>query len=108
MEGSVARWYDRTTRKDMPEFKSMAARIARLVPAQGSVLEIAPGAGFLAIELARHELQVRGIDISKTFVDISRHNAVAAGVAVRFDLGNAAALPVQDASQDFLVCRASL
>ncbi len=30
MEGSVARWYDRTTRKDMPEVEALAARITAL------------------------------------------------------------------------------
>jgi hypothetical protein len=33
MEGSIARWYDRTTRKDMPEITQLAARIAATVPA---------------------------------------------------------------------------
>ena len=33
MEGGTARWYDRTTRKDMPEFKALAVRIAAAVPA---------------------------------------------------------------------------
>jgi ubiquinone/menaquinone biosynthesis C-methylase UbiE len=107
MEGSVARWYDRTTRKDMPEFEALAARIAALVPAQGAVLEVAPGPGFLAIELAKRGLRVSAVDISKTFVDLARVNAAAAGVAVRFEEGNAAALPMSDASQDFVVCRAA-
>ena len=34
MEGSIARWYDRTTRKDMPEIRQLAARIAALVDAR--------------------------------------------------------------------------
>jgi ubiquinone/menaquinone biosynthesis C-methylase UbiE len=107
MEGSIARWYDRTTRKDMAEFRQLAARIAALVPAGGSVLEVAPGPGFLSIELARRGLQVRAVDISKTFVEIARQNAAAEGVRARFQLGNAAALPVDDASVDFVVCRAA-
>src|SRR6201985_2738095 len=107
MEGSIARWYDRTTRKDMPEVQQLAARIAALVPAAGSVLEVAPGPGFLSIELARRGLQVRAVDISKTFVEIARHNAAAEGVTARFQLGNAAALPIDDASVDFVVCRAA-
>ncbi|MGO9934830.1 MAG: class I SAM-dependent methyltransferase [Steroidobacteraceae bacterium] len=107
MEGSIARWYERTTRKDMPEFQALAARIAALVPARGAILEVAPGPGFLSIELARRGLEVRGVDISKTFVDLAQHNAAAAGVGVRFEVGNAAALPIQDASQDFVVCRAA-
>ena len=107
MEGSIARWYDRTTRKDMPEVRQLAARIAAMVPAGGSVLEVAPGPGFLSIELAKRGLQVRAVDISKTFVEIARHNAAAEGVKARFQLGNAAALPVDDASVDFVVCRAA-
>lgn len=107
MEGSIARWYDRTTRKGMDEFRQLAARIAALVPAGGSVLEVAPGPGFLSIELAKRGLQVRAVDISRTFVEIARKNAAAEGVKVRFQLGNAAALPVDDASVDFVVCRAA-
>jgi ubiquinone/menaquinone biosynthesis C-methylase UbiE len=107
MEGSTARWYDRTTRKDMPEFKALALRIAAVVPAGGAVLEVAPGPGFLSIELAKRGLQVQGVDISKTFVQIAQHNADADGVQARFELGNAAALPLEDASVDFVVCRAA-
>jgi ubiquinone/menaquinone biosynthesis C-methylase UbiE len=107
MEGSTARWYDRTTRRDMPEFKALALRIAAVVPAGGAVLEVAPGPGFLSIELAKRGLQVQGVDISKTFVQIAQHNADADGVQARFDLGNAAALPVEDGSVDFVVCRAA-
>ncbi len=107
IEGSIARWYDRTTRKDMPEVRQLAARIAALVPAAGSVLEVAPGPGFLSIELAKRGLTVRAVDISKTFVEIARHNAAAEGMRVRFQLGNAAALPLDEASVDFVVCRAA-
>ncbi len=107
MEGSTARWYDRTTRKEMPEFKALALRIAAAVPPGGSVLEVAPGPGFLSIELAKRGLQVRGVDISKTFVQIAQRNADADGVQALFELGNAAALPVEDGSVDFVVCRAA-
>jgi ubiquinone/menaquinone biosynthesis C-methylase UbiE len=107
MEGSTARWYDRTTRKDMPEFQALAVRIAALVPPGADVLEIAPGPGFLSIELAKRGLSVHAVDISRTFVDLARCNAEAEGVNVCFDLGNAAALPIKDASVDFVVCRAA-
>jgi ubiquinone/menaquinone biosynthesis C-methylase UbiE len=107
MEGSVARWYDRTTRKDMPEFEALAARIAAMTGSAATVLEVAPGPGFLSIELARRGLHVRAIDISKTLVEIARRNAAAGGVKAQFEVGNAAALPVADASVDFVVCRAA-
>jgi ubiquinone/menaquinone biosynthesis C-methylase UbiE len=107
MEGGVARWYDRTTRKSMNEFQALASRIAARLPAGAEVLEVAPGPGFLSIEMARRGLRVRAVDISKTFIDIARNNAAAEGVAARFELGNAAALPIEDASVDFAVCRAA-
>jgi ubiquinone/menaquinone biosynthesis C-methylase UbiE len=107
MEGRTAYWYDRTTRKDMSEIKALAVRIAAEAPAGAQVLEVAPGPGFLSIELARRGLQVRAVDISKTFVEIAQRNAAAEGVNAHFELGNAAALPVEDESVDFLVCRAA-
>jgi ubiquinone/menaquinone biosynthesis C-methylase UbiE len=107
MEGSMARWYDRTTRKDMPEIKALAIRIAAVIPPAAQVLEIAPGPGFLSIELAKRGLQVHAVDISKTFVEIAQRNAAAEGVEARFELGNASALPMEDASKDFVVCRAA-
>jgi ubiquinone/menaquinone biosynthesis C-methylase UbiE len=107
MEGRTARWYDRTTRKDMPEFRALAIRIAGMIPPAAEVLEVAPGPGFLSIELAKRGLSVRAVDISRTFVDLARRNAAADGVQVRFDLGNAADLPLQDGSVDFVVCRAA-
>jgi ubiquinone/menaquinone biosynthesis C-methylase UbiE len=107
MEGGTARWYDRTTRRDLPEYQALAARIAAQVPAQGDVLEVAPGPGFLSIEMAKRGLQVRAVDISRTFVEIASRNAAEQGVAVQFLHGNAAALPVADASVDFVVCRAA-
>ena len=71
MEGSTARWYDRTTRKGMPEIKALALQIAAAIPPHAQVLEVAPGPGFLSIELAKRGLPVRAVDISKTFVEIA-------------------------------------
>jgi ubiquinone/menaquinone biosynthesis C-methylase UbiE len=107
MEGRTARWYDRTTRKDMAEFQALAVRIAAAIPPAAQVLEIAPGPGFLSIELAKRGLSVQAVDISRTFVEIARRNAGADGVDIHFQLGNAAALPLADASVDFVVCRAA-
>jgi len=106
MEGSVARWYDRTTRKGLPEIKSLAARIAAVVPsgpAAGTVLEIALDRDFSPSSWPSAGLRVRAVDISKTFVEIAQRNAAADGVEVRFELGNAAALSLDDASVDFVV-----
>jgi len=107
MEGGIARWYDKTTRKDMPAFRELAAQIASVAGAGGTVLEVAPGPGFLSIEMAKRGLDVQAVDISKTFVEIARKNAAEAGVRAVFMHGNAAELPVRRESVDFVVCRAA-
>jgi ubiquinone/menaquinone biosynthesis C-methylase UbiE len=91
----------------MPEFAAVAARIAARIPASAAVLEVAPGPGFLAIELAKRGLDVHAVDISRTFVEIARRNAAAANVNLRLEVGDAAALPFGDGSVDLVVCRAA-
>jgi ubiquinone/menaquinone biosynthesis C-methylase UbiE len=108
MEGPVARWYEKTTRKDLEEFRRLAERLKTCRPEGGDVLEVAPGPGFLAIELARdNRFRVTGLDISKTFVDLARKNAAEAGVRAEFREGNASEMPFGGNSFDLLVCRAA-
>jgi len=57
------------------------------------VLEVAPGPGFFAIELAKQgDFKLTGLDISQTLVEIAAENARKAGVKIDFRLGNAAAM----------------
>lgn len=108
MEGPVARWYEKNTRKGMDEFRREAERLKAFVPDGGDVLEVAPGPGFLAIEMARDaRIHVTGLDISKTFVDLARKNAEREGVRAEFLEGNASQMPFADKSFDLLVCRAA-
>jgi len=108
MEGWVARWYTRTRRKDMAEFRGEAKRIRERLNRCSGVLEVAPGPGFFAIELANlGDFKFTGLDISQTLVDIAKRNAVAAGVQVDFRLGNASAMPLTDDSFDFVYCSAA-
>ena len=53
MEGWVARWYARNTARSMVEFRADARRVAAQLPGGGRVLEVAPGPGYLAVELAK-------------------------------------------------------
>ena len=108
MEGAVARWYAGLTSKSMGEFAKLARRVAEQIPARAGVLEIAPGPGYFAIELAKlGEYQITGLDISKTFLEIARENAKKAGVSIDFQQGNASRMPFVDESFDFLLCRAA-
>lgn len=106
MEGFIASWYARTTKADTRHVK-WAAALHRELPRGARVLEIAPGPGYLSIELAkRGDLRVSGVDISESFVRIAKENARAAD-GVEFRHGNASQLPYDDGAFDFVVCQAA-
>jgi ubiquinone/menaquinone biosynthesis C-methylase UbiE len=108
MEGFLARWYARNTAKNRDLYRETAAVVASKVASGGSVLEVAPGPGYLAIELAKMgSYNIVGLDISKSFVEMGRRNAQEAGVAVTFEHGNASAMPFDADTFDFIVCRAA-
>ena len=108
MEGAIARWYARTTDKNREEYRKDARRMAGLLPGGGAVLEVAPGPGYLAIELAQlGAYDVTGLDISKTFVELATKGAAAAGVRVSFREGNVSAMPFEADSFDLIYCRAA-
>ena len=108
MEGAVARRYASLTKKSLEDFKELARRTAKRIAPQSSVLEVAPGPGYFAIELAKlGDYRITGLDISETFVEIAQANAAKAGVKVDFRRGNASSLPFPKESFDFLLCRAA-
>jgi ubiquinone/menaquinone biosynthesis C-methylase UbiE len=107
MEGAIATWYARNTARDMTRFTEVARLVAGRVRPGGAVLEVAPGPGYLSIEIARRGYEVTALDISKSFVRIASKNAAQEGVAVDVRLGNAAAMPFAAESFDFVVCTAA-
>jgi ubiquinone/menaquinone biosynthesis C-methylase UbiE len=108
MEGRMALWYAKNTAKDMEEFRSLAARLSRRLPPDSRILEVAPGPGYLSIELAkRGYYAVTGLDVSRTFVQIAKRNADAASIKIDFRQGSASAMPLSDDTFDFIVCRAA-
>ena len=107
MEGPIARWYAKNARRD-DEFKAHARRVNETLAPGSRVLEVAPGPGFLSIELAKSgKYEVTGLDISQTFVEIAQTNARQAGRQVDFRHGNAADMPFSDAIFDFIICTAA-
>ena len=108
MEGPIAAWYAKNTAGALPEFRAEARRIAAELEPGAVVLEIAPGPGYLAIELAKlGPFRVTGLDVSHSFVRIAKENAATAGVHIEFRQGNASAMPFAADWFDFLVCRAA-
>jgi ubiquinone/menaquinone biosynthesis C-methylase UbiE len=108
MEGQIAAWYARNTARDMPDFEALAQRVTATLPAGSRILEVAPGPGYLAIEIARRgAYQVTGLDISHTFVEIAIRNARLHQADIDFRQGNASEMAFPENSFDFILCRAA-
>jgi ubiquinone/menaquinone biosynthesis C-methylase UbiE len=109
MEGPIARWYAKLRRSgnQLEEYRKQAAQLTEGLPAGAKVLEVAPGPGYLAVEMARRGLRVSALDISRTFVQIGNENAREAGVSIDFRQGDAAVMPFEAESFDLIVCQAA-
>src|SRR5436305_13743541 len=110
MEGIVARWYTRIRRSgsQIEEWRKQAAQLTDGLPDGADVLEVAPGPGYFAIEMARLDrLHVTGLDISQTFVEIATENARLAGLSVDFQQGNASSMHFDEGSFGLIICQAA-
>jgi ubiquinone/menaquinone biosynthesis C-methylase UbiE len=67
------------------------------------VLDAACGAGAFALLAAQAGAEVTGIDIATNLIEHARARARAAGLNIRFDEGDAEALPYDDATFDTVV-----
>ena len=110
MEGPIARWYTRLrgSASQLDLYREQARELIAGLPSGAEVLEVAPGPGFLSIEMARlGKVQVTGLDVSRTFVEIAAANARNAGVTVEFRQGDVAQIPFASDSFDMIVCQAA-
>ena len=109
ISGAFARWYDKNTRENrLSEMREYAELVKKHIQDGGNVLEIAPGPGYLSIELAKMgNFNITGMDISEDFIKICRKNAENEKVNVSFVTGNVSSMEFADESFDFLVCSAA-
>jgi ubiquinone/menaquinone biosynthesis C-methylase UbiE len=110
MEGPIARWYARVrgSKSQIEAYRSQAAQLTAGLPDGAKVLEVAPGPGYLSIEIARlRRLDVAALDISHTFVQIGSDSARLAGVDVDFRQGDVANMPFEAESFDLIFCQAA-
>jgi ubiquinone/menaquinone biosynthesis C-methylase UbiE len=110
MEGAVARWYARVrgSGSQIEEYRKQAEQLTKGLPEGATILEVAPGPGYMAIELARlGRFQVTGLDISHTFVQIASESARKAGLNIDFHQGDATVMPFAAESFDLIVCQAA-
>jgi SAM-dependent methyltransferase len=100
----VSPLYDEVTRLDgYGEALEQALLDLRGTPT--AILDAATGTGFAARRLKRQypEADVVGIDLSPEMVAIAQHNAVAEGLDVTFEVGDAAATDFDDESFDLVL-----
>jgi ubiquinone/menaquinone biosynthesis C-methylase UbiE len=109
MEGFQARWYakNRGTEAQLAQYRRQAAEVTAGLPEGAEILEIAPGPGFFAVELAKRGYRVTGLDISHTMVEIALEEARKAEVEVGFRQGDVTQAPFAAESFDFVICQAA-
>jgi len=109
MSGSITRWYDKNTRENrMGEMREYATEVARHIKNGDNVLEIAPGPGYMSIELAKMgNYNITGLDISPDMVRISRKNAEHEKVNINFIQGNVTSMKFEEGTFDFIFCSAA-
>jgi ubiquinone/menaquinone biosynthesis C-methylase UbiE len=107
--GRLAQWYDRNSReRRIEELRGYAAEISAAVKQGDAILEIAPGPGYVSIELAKKgQYRITGMDLSADFVEICRTNAAREQAAVDFVQGNVSAMPFAADQFDYLFCSAA-
>jgi ubiquinone/menaquinone biosynthesis C-methylase UbiE len=107
--GSFTKWYDKNTRETrLNEMREYAKEVARYIKDGANVLEIAPGPGYMSIELAKMgNFNITGMDISPDFVEICKINAKRENVNVTFLEGNVSAMKFEENTFDFIFCSAA-
>jgi ubiquinone/menaquinone biosynthesis C-methylase UbiE len=102
LSGAAAIWaagtYERIAERFAPIHDEL---VARLQPVPGEAwLDLATGTGEVALRAARAGAHVTALDISPKLLSEARRKAGAEGVEIRFDEGDAQALPYDDESFD--------
>jgi ubiquinone/menaquinone biosynthesis C-methylase UbiE len=91
-------------------YRSLARDIAAAAPQGATVLDVGTGPGVLLAELARlrSDVKLAGVDISADMVTSARRNLARFLNRATAEVGDAAALPLEDRSVDLVVSSLSL
>jgi SAM-dependent methyltransferase len=92
--------YDRFARRMESSAVEFYERLG--VPPGKTLLDVACGAGQLAIVASHRGAKVTGVDIAPASIQAARARAAAEGLDARFDEGDAESLPYPDASFDLV------
>ena len=73
------------------------------IPPGARLLDVGCGSGQLALMASREGFNTTGVDIAENLIERARERATAESLNARFEVGDAEALPFQDASFDIVV-----
>ena len=89
-------------------FQGFAESALRMGVAEGRVLDVGTGPGWIPIRLAllNQKFSIEAIDLSQNMLDVAGRNAKAFGVdsRIRFSLGDAKAIPFEPHTFDLVPC----
>src|SRR5262249_14417768 len=91
----------------LAEYRERAVDLTEGLPDGADILEVAPGPGYLAVEMARRGFAVTGLDVSHTFVQIAGDYARPHGSEARFQQADVSTRPFAPASFDRIICQAA-
>jgi ubiquinone/menaquinone biosynthesis C-methylase UbiE len=109
LTGSFTRWYDKNTRETrMGEMREYANEVAKHINNGADVLEVAPGPGYMSIQLAKMgNYNITGMDISHDMIEICKANAKRENVNIIFTQGNVSTMPFGENTFDLVFCSAA-
>ena len=88
------------------EYKAWIRAIERLLPTPpADVLDIGTGTGFVALIASQLGHRAIGLDLSAAMLAEARTEADRRGLKVSFQIGDAVAPPLEEASLDTIICR---
>jgi len=103
--------FAKNTKELRKEYRRLADKSASVIQ-EGKLLEIGPGPGYISIEIAKllPKMEVIGLDISDTMIEIAKMNADEYGLSERIEFrkGDASKMPFEDSSFDFVTSSGSL
>jgi ubiquinone/menaquinone biosynthesis C-methylase UbiE len=109
LTGSFTRWYDKNTRETrMGEMLEYAKEVSKHINNGANVLEVAPGPGYMSIQLAKMgNYNITGMDISPDMIEICKTNAKNENVNITFLEGNVSTMPFEANTFDIIFCSAA-
>lgn len=103
--------FARNSEEMQNEYRRLAEKVVSLFEG-GKLLEIGPGPAYVSIEIAKRlpKVEIIGLEISDTMIEIAKKNAKEHEVSEKITLkkGDASKMPLEDSEFDFVITSGSL